>query len=55
MIPNMPGQVPLGYAAPPMMMNMPMQQQVYSMGMPPMMMQQVRPPMGMMYPPQMFQ
>ncbi len=54
MIPNMPGQVPLGYPAPAMMMNMPMQQPVYPMGMPAMMMQQVRPPMGMMYPQPMF-
>lgn len=46
MFPNMPGQVPLGY---PMMMGVPIQQPVYPMAMPPMMMQQVRPPMGV-YP-----
>ena len=54
MIPQMTGQVPLGY--PPMMMNMNVQQPGYPMpmpGMPGMMIPQVRPPMGI-YPQPMF-
>ena len=45
------GQVPLNYN--PMMIPMQMQQPGYPMGIPTMMIQQVRPPMGM-FPAQMY-